>query len=35
MALAGVREPHAAHREAAMTAYEQRLREFRDPKVKF
>lgn len=35
MTLAGVREPHAAHREAAMAAYEQRLGEFRDPKVKF
>lgn len=25
----------AAHKEAALAAYEQRLREFRDPKVKF
>ena len=31
----GMGSGEAAHREAAMAAYEQRLGEFRDPKVKF
>lgn len=35
MKLLGVEEPKAAFREEAMAAYEQRLREFRNPKLKF
>ena len=33
--LAGEKNPVAAHKEAATAAFEQRLREFSDPKVKF
>lgn len=35
MGLLGVTEPKAAFREEAMAAYEQRLREFRNPKLKY
>ncbi len=33
--LAGEKDPVAAHREAAVAAYDRRVREFSDPKVKF
>ena len=33
--LAGEKDPVAAHREAAVAAFDRRVREFSDPKVKF